>query len=60
MKLSMYGHNKYHWSLCLAFSALTLLVGHHEEHPASKKLSHEMLAWLSVCSEVEMACIWSS
>jgi len=31
-----------------AFSALTLLVGHQEEHPACKQLSDEMLAWLSV------------
>ena len=28
---------------CFAFSALTLLVGHQEEHPACKKLSDEML-----------------
>jgi len=27
-----------------AFSALTLLVGHQEEHPACKKLSDEVLA----------------
>jgi len=43
-----------------AFSALTLLVGHHEEHPASKKLCDEVLVWLSVWSEVQMICIWSS
>jgi len=30
------------------FSALTLLVGHQEEHLACKKLSDEVLAWLSV------------
>ena len=30
------------------FSALTLLVRHPEEHPATKKLSDEVLAWLSV------------
>jgi len=30
------------------FTALTLLVGHQEEHPACKKLSDEVLAWLSV------------
>ena len=30
-----------------AFSALTLLVGHQEGHPACKKLSGGMLAWLS-------------
>jgi len=37
-----------------AFSALTLLVGCEEEHPACKKLSDEVLAWLSVWSEVQM------
>jgi len=31
-----------------AFSASTLLVGHQEEHVACKKLSDELLAWLSV------------
>jgi len=35
-----------------AFSALTLLVGRQEGHPACKKLSGEVLAWLSVWSEV--------
>jgi len=30
------------------FSALTLLVGRQEEHPACKKLSGGALAWLSV------------
>jgi len=34
------------------FTALTLLVGDQEEHPAYKKLSSEMLAWLSVWSQV--------
>ena len=33
-----------------AFSALTLLVGRQEGHPACKKLSGEVLAWLSVWS----------
>jgi len=37
-----------------AFSALTLLVGRQEVHPACKKL-----AWLSVWSEVQ-TCIWPS
>jgi len=41
-----------------AFSALTLLVGHQEEHPACKVLSDEVLAWLSVQSEVQMIHIW--
>jgi len=45
--------------LC-AFSAFSLLVGHQEEHPACKKLSDEVLTWLSVCSEVQMICIWFS
>ena len=36
----------------LAFSALTLLVGRQEGHPACKKLSGEVLAWLSVWSWV--------
>jgi len=31
---------------------LTLLVGRQEGHPACKKLSGEVLAWLSVWSEV--------
>jgi len=30
----------------IAFSALTLLVGQQEGHPACKKLSGGMLAWL--------------
>jgi len=37
-----------------------LLVGWQEGHPAWKKLSGEVLAWLSVWSEVQMICIWSS
>jgi len=42
-----------------AFGALMLLVGRQEGHPACKKLSGEVLAWLSVCSEVQ-TCIWPS
>jgi len=38
-----------------AFSALTLLVGRQEWHPACKKLSGGVLAWLSVWSEVQTA-----
>jgi len=41
--------------LC-AFSALTLLVGWQEGHPACKKMSGGVLAWLSVWSEVQ-TCI---
>jgi len=40
--------------MCLA---LTLLVGRQEGHPVCKKLSGEVLAWLSVWSEVQ-TCIW--
>ena len=43
-----------------AFSALTLLVGRQEGHPARKNLSDEVVAWLSVWSEVLMTCIWSN
>jgi len=42
-----------------AFSALTLLVGRQEGHPACKKLSGGVLAWLSVWSEMQ-TCIWPS
>jgi len=42
-----------------AFSALTLLVGQQEGHPACKKLSGGVLAWLSVWSEMQ-TCIWPS
>ena len=41
-------------SQCCAFSALTLLVGRQEGHPACKKLSGGVLAWLSVWSEVQL------
>jgi len=37
-----------------AFSALTLLVGWQEGHPACKKLSGGVLAWLSVWSELQI------
>jgi len=49
------------WLMCWynAFSALTLLVGRQEGHPACKKLSTGMLAWLSVWSKVQ-TCIWPS
>ena len=40
----------------IAFSALTLLVGWQEGHPACKKL---MLAWLCVWIKVQI-CIWLS
>jgi len=37
----------YYSCIPAAFSALTLLVGRQEGHPACKKLSGGMLAWLS-------------
>jgi len=45
--------------VALVFSVLTLLVGRQEGHPACKKQSGGVLAWLSVWSEVQ-TCIWSS
>ena len=42
------------------FGALMLLVGRLEGHLACKKLSGEVLSWLSVWSEMQMTCIWSS
>ena len=44
----------------LSFSALSLLVGRQEGHPACKNLSGEVLAWLSVWSKVQIIFIWSS
>ena len=44
---------------CIAFSALMLLVGRQEGHPACKKLSGEVLAWLSVWIKVQ-TCTWPS
>jgi len=49
----------YHIISQTAFSALTLLVGQQEGHPACKKLTGGVLAWLSVWSEVQ-TCLWSS
>jgi len=42
-----------------AFSALMLFVGRQEGHPACKKQSGGVLAWLSVWSELQ-TCIWPS
>jgi len=41
------------FSVLGAFSASTLLVGQQEGHPACKKLSGGVLAWLYVWSEVQ-------
>jgi len=43
----------------IAFSALTLLIGRQEGHPACEKLSGGVLVWLSVWCEVQ-TCIWLS
>jgi len=51
--------NKHFYLLKVTFSALTLLVGQQEGHPACKKLSGGVLAWLSVWSAVQ-TCIWPS
>jgi len=42
-----------------AFNALSLLVGQQEEHPACKKWSGGVLAWLSVWGEVHI-WLWPS
>ena len=42
-----------------AFSALTLLVGQQEGHPACKNLCGGVLAWLSALSKVQ-TCVWCS
>ena len=44
----VYSFNNNYLLLVIAFSALMLLVGWQEGHPACKKLSGEVLAWLSV------------
>jgi len=49
-------------STIVTFSALTLLVGLQEELPAHKNwvMAWWVLVWLSVCSVLQMICIWSS
>jgi len=44
-------------NICL--QCLMLLVRGQEWHPACKKLSSEVLVWLSVWSKVQRICIWS-
>ena len=43
-----------------AFSALTLLLGISKSIRPVKKLSDDMLAWLSVWNKVQMIFMWSS
>jgi len=45
-----------HLLITVVISTLTLLDGQQEGHPACKKLSGGMLAWLSVCSKLQ-TCI---
>jgi len=48
------GKSKYTGTYSInSFSALNLLVGRQEGHPACKKLSGGVLAWLSVWSEMQ-------
>ena len=49
--------NMFHAS-AIAFIPSILLVEHQEEHPAMWKLSNDVLAWLSVWSEVQTICTW--
>ena len=45
--------------LQMTLKSLMLLVGRQEGHPACRKLSDGVLAWLSVWNEVQ-TCIWPS
>jgi len=46
---------------CLQYPRkFTLFVWHQQEHPACEELSDEVLAWLSVWSEVQVIYMWSS
>ena len=51
--IMLYVYNSVVTGTTVAFSALTLLVGWQEGHPACKNFSDEVLAWLSVWSEVQ-------
>jgi len=46
VSLSHFCNNMNFCVTCTSFSALTLFVGYQEEHPACKKLSDEVPAWL--------------
>jgi len=65
LNINMYHFNCIYYNLfsimynVYPFSALTLLVGQQEGHPACKKLSGGVLACLSVWNEVQ-TCMWSS
>ena len=49
----------YPFSVVTPVSLSVPLVGRQEGHPACKKLSGGVLAWLSVWSKVQ-TCIWPS
>jgi len=57
--MAKWHHCSLWYFLQYAFSALMLLVGRQEGHPACKKLSGGVLVWLSVWSDVQI-CIWTS
>jgi len=46
--------------ISLAISALILLVGRQEEHPACKKFNDEVLVWLSVWTAYDATATSSS
>jgi len=48
------------WRYIKSYVCICMLVGRQKEHPACKKLGDEVLLWLSVWSEVQIVCIWSS
>jgi len=50
----------FHMSAPLFVLCAFNVIVHQEEHLACKKLSDEVLVWLSVWSKVQMICIWSS
>ena len=52
--VAVYSVTSFHQFHPYAFSALTLLVGRQEGHPACKKQSGGVLAWLSVWSEAQL------
>jgi len=59
MTMMMMMYDYYNTCSFPAFGASTMLVGRQEGHPACKKLSGGVLAWLSVWSEVQ-TCMWLS
>ena len=59
LKLQLKYLVNFSFSLTTVLWRLTMLVGSQEGHPACKKLSGGVLAWLSVWTEVQ-TCIWPS